>query len=110
MVACETTVRCNSTCTENRRKEMANLATDTVVLIHGLWMTPLGWEHWVKRYEERGFKVINPGYPGFEQGRAGVESLRRDPSALADLGVREVFDHLADGISKLETKPLIMAH
>jgi hypothetical protein len=22
---------------------------DTVVLIHGLWMTALSWEHWVER-------------------------------------------------------------
>ena len=37
--------------------------TDTVVLIHGLWMTPLSWEHWVTRYEQRGMRVITPGYP-----------------------------------------------
>jgi hypothetical protein len=24
---------------------MTRLATDTIVLIHGLWMTPLAWEH-----------------------------------------------------------------
>jgi alpha-beta hydrolase superfamily lysophospholipase len=28
---------------------------NTVVLIHGLWMTPLSWEHWIERYEARGF-------------------------------------------------------
>ena len=39
---------------------------DTVVLIHGLWMTPLSWEHWVTRYEQRGLNVITPGYPGIE--------------------------------------------
>jgi hypothetical protein len=22
---------------------------DTIVLIHGLWMTPLSWEHWTER-------------------------------------------------------------
>jgi alpha-beta hydrolase superfamily lysophospholipase len=89
---------------------MEHGATNTVVLIHGLWMTPLAWEHWVNRYEQRGFKVITPGYPGVEQGVAGVEALRRDPTPLADLGVREVFDHLVDVVSKLETKPIIMGH
>ena len=81
---------------------MERVATDTVVLIHGLWMTPLAWEHWVKRYEQRGLKVITPGYPGVEQGVAGVEALRRDPSPLADLGVRDIFDHLANIVSKLD--------
>lgn len=75
---------------------MEHVAINTVVLIHGLWMTALAWEHWVCHYEQRGFRVINPGYPGVEQGLAGVEALRRDPSPLADLGVREVFDHLVD--------------
>ena len=43
--------------------------TDTVVLIHGLWMTPLSWEHWVTRYEQRGMRVITPGYPGVQPAR-----------------------------------------
>lgn len=85
-------------------------ATDTVVLIHGLWMTPLSWEHWVTRYEQRGLKVITPGYPGIEPGPAGVEALREDPSPLAGLGVREVFGHLAEVIDALGTKPVIMGH
>jgi hypothetical protein len=25
---------------------------DTIVLIHGLWMTPLSWEHWVGHYTD----------------------------------------------------------
>jgi alpha-beta hydrolase superfamily lysophospholipase len=83
---------------------------DTVVLIHGLWLTPLSWEHWVTRYEGRGFKVITPGYPGIEPGTAGVEAIRHDPSPLANLGVREVFSHLSEVISELDTKPIVMGH
>ena len=83
---------------------------DTVVLIHGLWMTPLSWEHWVIRYQQRGLKVVVPGYPGIEPGASGVEALRRDPTPLANLGVREVFDHLAEVIEALDTKPIIMGH
>ena len=85
-------------------------AVDTVVLIHGLWMTPLSWENWVARYEQRGLKVITPGYPGIEPGEAGVAALRNDPSPLENLGVREVFDHLAEVIGALDTTPIIMGH
>ena len=46
--------------------------SNTIVLIHGLWMTPLAWEHWVERYEARGFTVLTPGYPGIGQGEAGL--------------------------------------
>jgi alpha-beta hydrolase superfamily lysophospholipase len=36
---------------------------DTIVLIHGFWVTPRSWEHWAERYEARGYKVIAPAYP-----------------------------------------------
>jgi pimeloyl-ACP methyl ester carboxylesterase len=84
--------------------------TDTIVLIHGLWMTPLSWEHWVRRYEARGFTVLTPGYPGIEPGTEGVAALRADPSVLAHVGVPEIIDHLSDTISALNTRPIIMGH
>ena len=84
--------------------------SNTIVLIHGLWMTPLSWEDWVAHYEQRGMRVVTPGYPGIEPGLAGVEALRKDPTPLAGLGVREVFDHLAQVLAKLDTKPIIMGH
>lgn len=85
-------------------------APDTIVLIHGLWMTPLAWEHWAARYEERGFTVLTPGYPGIEPGEAGVKALRKDASGIAGVGVREVMDHLTRVIGGLDTPPIIMGH
>ena len=84
--------------------------TDTIVLIHGLWMTPLAWEHWVTRYEARGYRVLTPGYPGIEPGTAGVAALRHDASALNGVGVREVMDHIGGIIQELDTAPIIMGH
>ena len=82
----------------------------TVVLVHGLWMTPLAWEHWVARYEARGVTVLTPGYPGIGQGEAGVKALRDNPDAVAGVGVREVMDHLTQVISELDAPPIIMGH
>jgi pimeloyl-ACP methyl ester carboxylesterase len=82
----------------------------TVVLIHGLWMTPLAWEDWVARYSARGFRVLTPGYPGVAGGTAGVAALREDPSPLADLGVREVMDHLVDVIEEESKPPILIGH
>ena len=39
---------------------------DTIVLIHGFWVTPRSWEQWIPRYEAKGFRVLAPAYPGFE--------------------------------------------
>jgi pimeloyl-ACP methyl ester carboxylesterase len=82
----------------------------TIVLIHGLWMTPLAWEDWVARYRARGYDVLTPGYPGVAPGAAGVAALRKDATPLAQLGVREVFDHLAELIDGLAEPPILMGH
>lgn len=80
---------------------------DTVVLIHGLWMTPRSWEHWVTHYEAKGLTVLTPAYPGFE---IEVEALRENPQVIADLTVPETVDHLAAVIEELATPPIIMSH
>src|SRR5215204_1199295 len=36
------------------------LTPDTILLIHGLWMTPRSWEKWVEHYEEKGYRVLAP--------------------------------------------------
>ena len=82
-------------------------APDTIVLIHGLWMTPRSWEHWVDRYSERGYRVLAPAYPGLE---VEVEALREDPSPIAALTVPAVVDHLEGIIGELEIPPIIMGH
>ena len=56
-------------------------APDTIVLIHGFWVTPRSWEGWKAYYEAKGFTVHTPGYPGFE---VEVEALRADPTPIAE--------------------------
>jgi len=81
--------------------------TPTIVLVHGLWMTPRCWENWVEYYEARGFRVLTPAYPGFE---VEVEALRENPQVIADAKVPETVDHLAAVVSSCETPPIIMGH
>jgi alpha-beta hydrolase superfamily lysophospholipase len=68
---------------------MAN-EPDTIVLIHGLWMTPRSWEHWKAHYEGQGYTVLAPAWPGME---GEVEELNRDPSPIAKLDVDQIVDH-----------------
>jgi alpha-beta hydrolase superfamily lysophospholipase len=82
-------------------------APDTVVLIHGLWMTPLSWEHWVDRYTKRGFAVVNRGWPGLE---GDIEAIRRDPSTIAGLGINEIVEHYESIINDLDRPPIIIGH
>ncbi len=78
-----------------------------IVLIHGLWMTPRSWEHWVDRYTSRGYRVIAPSWPGMD---LPIEELRRDPSPIARLSVTAIVDHYDRIIRGLDRPPIIMGH
>jgi alpha-beta hydrolase superfamily lysophospholipase len=80
---------------------------DTLVLIHGLWMTPLSWEHWVARYEQAGYRVLAPAWPGMA---GSVEQLRADHTPYEHLGVTEIVDAYDAVVQKLDAPPIIMGH
>ena len=82
-------------------------APDTIVLIHGLWMTPRSWEKWVERYEGKGYRVLAPAYPGFE---VEVEALREDPSPIEALTVPPIVEDLENTVGELSSPPIIMGH
>ena len=80
---------------------------DTIVLIHGFWVTPRSWEDWKARYESRGYRVLTPAYPGFE---VEVEALNADPTPIAELTVPAVVEHLESVVSQIEPAPILMGH
>ena len=82
--------------------------TGTIVLIHGLWVTPRSWEGWVQRYEARGYQVITPTYAGWDG--LEVEDLRARPELIADCSITETKDKLAAEIAALDEPPIIMGH
>jgi len=80
---------------------------DTIVLVHGFWVTPRSWEHWIERYEGKGFRVLAPAYPGLE---VEVESLNEDPSPIEALTVPGIIGHLEEVISGLDSPPIVIGH
>jgi pimeloyl-ACP methyl ester carboxylesterase len=84
-----------------------NGTPDTIVLIHGLWLTPRSWERWVDRYSSRGYRVLAPAWPGME---AEVEALNADPSPITRLTVDQIVNHYEDIIIDLDRPPIIMGH
>jgi Lysophospholipase len=86
--------------------KMEAVAPD-VVLIHGLWVTALSWEHWIERYTERGYNVIARGWPGMD---VDVEQLRKDPESVANLGITDIVDHFDRIVRDLERPPILIGH
>ena len=80
-----------------------------IVFIHGMFMTPLCWEGWVDYYAAQGHRCLALAWPGRDR---PVEELRRahpDPE-LGKLTLRDVVEHLAGAIQKLDEKPVLVGH
>src|SRR5258708_12354868 len=86
---------------------MSSEQPNPIVLIHGLWMSPLSWEHWAARFEARGLTVLAPPWPGME---GDAQQLRADTSAIDELGISEILDSYEAKIRELGRPPIIMGH
>jgi non-heme chloroperoxidase len=95
---------------EDARLEARSQTTDKppIVLIHGLWLTPLCWRHWVRRFEARGYTVHAPGWPGI--GNRSPAEIREDPSALDDRSILEIVDYYCRFIQQLDQQPILIGH
>lgn len=79
----------------------------TIVLIHGLWVTPRSWENFKRRYEARGYRVLAPAWPGIAGEPA---ALRHDASSLHNIGIAEVVAHYEQIIRALPEPPILIGH
>src|ERR671918_1112426 len=80
---------------------------DTIVLIHGFWVTPRSWEEWIAHYKAKGFTVLAPAYPGFE---VEVEALNADPTPIEQVTVPPIVEHLESIVSALDSPAILIGH
>jgi pimeloyl-ACP methyl ester carboxylesterase len=85
------------------------MKTRTILLIHGMFMTPLCWENWIPRYESKGYRVFAPPWPGRDK---PVETLRKNHAnpQLAKLKLSDVVERMERVIDSLEEKPALIGH
>ena len=83
------------------------MAPDTIVLVHGFWVTPRSWENWISHYEAKGFRVLAPSYPGYE---VEVEALNADPAPILNSTVPQIIAHYEGIIRELAAPPIIIGH
>jgi pimeloyl-ACP methyl ester carboxylesterase len=81
--------------------------TATLVLIHGLWLTPRSWEHFVRYFRSAGYRVLAPAWPRM---CGEVEEVRRDRRALEGLGLAEVIAHYESIVRGLDAAPILIGH
>ncbi|MEQ9363930.1 MAG: alpha/beta fold hydrolase [Leptospirales bacterium] len=81
----------------------------TIVLIHGLYLTPRSWDHWKKFFQGRGYTVHAPAYPRFDQDPAAMRAAHPDP-AVAALSMKDSKASLRAFIEDLPEKPILIGH
>src|SRR5678815_4065307 len=93
---------------EGNEIEAANASGSTpVVFIHGLWLLPSSWANWAGFFEQAGYAPLTPDWPDDPE---TVEQARANPDVLAKKTLKQVADHTADVIGRLEQKPAVMGH
>ena len=85
------------------------MKSQTLVFIHGMYMTPLCWEKWVDYFQARGYHCLAPAWPGRDR---PIEELRQSGpnSPLSQLTLRDVTEHLAKTNMGLGEKPALIGH
>jgi pimeloyl-ACP methyl ester carboxylesterase len=81
----------------------------TIIFIHGMYMTPLCWEHWLETFQSKGYQCVAPGWPGRDR---SVEELRKshpDPQ-LGQLTLNAIIEHYAALIRSMDEKPVLIGH
>jgi pimeloyl-ACP methyl ester carboxylesterase len=93
---------------ETRQIDNANSSGRVpVVFIHGLWLLPSSWDNFAGLFEEAGYAAVQPSWPDDPE---TVEEARANPEVLAKKNLKQIADHTADVIGKLDKKPAVLGH
>lgn len=83
-------------------------SNDTIVFIHGMFLTGRSWDPWVRRFEAAGYRCLAPSWPGREGEPA---ALRANPDvALRTLTLGAVVDQFSALIRTLPSLPIVVGH
>src|SRR3954466_637240 len=93
---------------ESEQVERANASgRQPVVFIHGLWLLPSSWDNWAQLFEEAGYAPVTPSWPDDPE---TIEAARANPDVFANKTLKQIADHTAGVIGKLDKKPAVMGH
>ena len=81
-------------------------APDTIVLIHGFWVTPRSWEEWISYYQDKGYR----SWLGLSRVRGRGRGPQRRPDPDREPDRPAVIDHLTEVIGALQRPPILMGH
>lgn len=81
---------------------------DTIVFIHGAWLTASSWENFLGYFEQKGYTCLAPEWP--YRDKPAAELREHTPPELAHVGVKELTDHYEAIIKTLPEPPILIGH
>jgi pimeloyl-ACP methyl ester carboxylesterase len=85
------------------------MKSKTILFIHGMYMTPLCWEHWLEYFQAKGYRCIAPAWPGRDKPVEELRKIHPDPQ-LGQLTLSRVTEHFAGQVRDLDEKPVLIGH
>ena len=82
--------------------------SNTIVFIHGAWLTSQSWENLVGYFERKGYTCLAPEWP--YRDKSAAELRASTPPELAHVGVKELTDHYAAIVKALPEPPILIGH
>jgi pimeloyl-ACP methyl ester carboxylesterase len=82
--------------------------TKAVVFIHGAWLTPAVWDHFLCRYAACGYSCMAPAWPLLDQPISRLQD--NPPDALATLSIGRIVAHYERLIRAQSEPPVLVGH
>lgn len=83
--------------------------TQSVVFIHGMYLTPAVWQFWEAYFKNLGYKTFSPAWPLHGASVAEQNSLH-PKEELAELTLPMVVQYYQEFIEKMEEPPILIGH
>lgn len=84
-------------------------ASKTIVLIHGMFLTPASWTEWKRYFEAAGYRVHAPAWPLHDAEPSAMRAAHPDPK-LGALELKDVLESYRAFIKQLPEKPVLIGH
>jgi pimeloyl-ACP methyl ester carboxylesterase len=81
----------------------------TLLLIHGMFMTPDCWKEWIPYFQQRGYRVIAPAWPLHDRTTAQMNQAHPD-SALGKLEYADLIASYDKVLDTLSEPPVVIGH
>lgn len=88
--------------------EAQTTKSKTIVLIHGLFLNNESWTEWKTYFQQKGYNVLTPSYPGHDGKPSHLRAAVR--SDLANMGFEDAVTAMVKVVDSLHEKPIVIGH